>query len=87
MRKKQIEEKLGISYEEFITMDYDEQRKLIEDRIGDKIQPDYRQYIDGIPIDENHIMSREKTDRRIDEITASGSKKLIKKLLNPFHKK
>ena len=85
--KRQIEEKLGISYDEFEKMDYYEQRKLIEEKTGKKVKLDYRLHIDGIPIDEDHIMTINQVDRRIDELTATGPKKIIKKLLNSLTKK
>lgn len=85
--KRQIEEKLGISYDEFEKMDYYEQRKLIEEKTGKKVKLDYRLHIDGIPIDEDHIMTINQVDRRIDELTATGPKKILKKLLNSLTKK
>lgn len=85
--KRQIEEKLGISYEEFEKMDYYKQQRLIEERTGKKIQPDFRLHIDGIPIDEDHIMTMDQVDRKIDELTATGPKKILKRLLNSFVKK
>ena len=85
--RRVIERELGISYDEFDKMDYDEQHKLIEKITGREIQIDDRRYIDGIPMDEDHIMTMEQADRRIDEITATGPKKLIRKLIKPFHKK
>ena len=85
--KRQIEERLGISYEEFEKMDYYKQQKLIEERTGKKIQPDYRLHIDGIPIDEDHIMTMDQVDRKMDELIATGPKKILKRLLNSFIKK
>ena len=85
--KRQIEEKLGISYEEFDNMDYYEQRKLIEEKTGKKVKLDYRLHTDGIPIDEDHILTINQVDRRIDELTATSPKKLLKNLLNSFVKK
>lgn len=84
LAKRQIEKKLGISYEEFEKMDYDEQHKLIEERTSKKITVDHRLYIDGIPMDEEHIITMEQVDKKIDKLTDSGPKKLLKRI---FHKK
>lgn len=87
LAKRQIEKKLGISYNEFEQLDLDEQHKLIEQITGKKLKPDYRFHIDGIPIDENHIMTMEQVDERIDELTESGPKRFLKRLLKTFDKK
>lgn len=78
--KRNIERKLGIPYEEFELLDLDEQHKLIEKVTGKKLQPDYRLHIDGIPIDENHIMTREKIDKRIETITEDNPKSFFKRM-------
>ena len=85
--KREIEKKLGISYSEFEQLDFDEQKKLIEQKTGKKIQYDYRLHIDGIPMDEDHIITREKIDRQIDTLNSSGPKKILKRLLRPFNKR
>lgn len=77
LAKKELEKELGIPYSEFEMLDLDEQHKLIEKKTGKKIKPDYRLYIDGIPMDENHVITRAQANRRIEEITATGPKKNI----------
>ncbi len=66
--KKQIEENFGIPYEEFCNLDSEIIDKLIETKIGKKLKPDYRQIIDGIPIDKKHIITRSQIDRQITKI-------------------
>ncbi len=78
--KREIERKLGIPYEEYEKLDIDEQHKLIEQKTGKKFKYDTRLYIDGIPIDEDHIITREQIDRKIDEVVESGPKRLLKRI-------
>lgn len=78
--KREIEKKSGISYEEYEKLDIDEQHKLIEQKTRKKFKYDTRLYIDGIPIDKDHIITREQNDRKIDEIVESGPKKLLKRI-------
>ncbi len=85
--KREIERKLGIPYSEFEQLDFDEQHKLIEQKTGKKFKYDYRLYIDGMPMDENHIITREQIDKQIDELTSSSPKRFLKRLLRPFNKK
>ena len=85
--KRQIERLLGISYSEFEELDYLEQQKLIEQKLGKKIKYDNRLYIDGIPMDNEHIITIQQIDRQIDELTTCGPKKILKQLLKPFNKK
>ena len=85
--KREIERKLGISYSEFEQLDFAEQQKLIEQKTSKKLKYDHRLYIDGIPMDKNHIITREQIDGKMDELTSSGPKKFLKQLLRPFNKK
>ena len=78
--KREIERKLGIPYEEYEQLDTDEQHKLIEQKTGKKFKYDTRLYIDGVPIDEDHIITREQIDRKIEEIFESGPKRLLKRI-------
>lgn len=81
--KQQIEKELGISYSDFEKLDLDEQHKLIEQKNGKELKPDYRLYIDGMPMDDNHIITRKQIDKKIDKIVYGGPlKRLIKKLRN-----
>lgn len=78
LAKRQLERKLGISYQEYEKLDTDEQNKLIEQKTGKKVEPDYRLYIDGIPMDDDHIVIREQIDKQIDNLNQSGSKRVLK---------
>ena len=84
--KKTLEQKLGIPYEEFESLDFDEQERLIEEKTGKKITYDTRLYIDGIPMDEEHIIRMEDVDKRIDKMLYRGPKGLIRRLKNVFKK-
>ena len=75
-----VEKKLGIPYETFEKLDLDEQHRLIEQKTKKKVKPDYRLFIDGIPIDEEHIITGIQIDKRIDELAEREPKKLLKKL-------
>ncbi len=85
--RREIERKLGIPYSEFKQLDFHEQQKLIEQKIGNTIKYDIRLYIDGIPMDDNHIITKKQIDRRIEELTSSGPERFLKRLLRPFNKK
>ena len=78
--KRRIEKKLGIPYEEYEKLDIEEQHKLIEQKTGKKVKPDCRLYIDGIPMDEEHIITREQNDKKIDKLTESIPKRLLKRI-------
>lgn len=84
LAKRQIEIKLGIPYEEYIKLDIDERYKLIKQKTGKKVKPDYRLYVDGIPMDDEHIITKDKIDKKIDKLTESSSKRLFKRI---FQKK
>ncbi len=66
-----IERKLEIPYSEFEQLDFDEQKELIEQKTGKKFKYDHRLHI----------------DREIDELTSSGPKKFLKRLLISSNKK
>lgn len=78
--KRMVERKLGISWEDYESLDFDEQQKLIESKTGKKTTYDHRLYIDGIPMDEEHIITRDQIDKKIDELTESGPKRLLKRI-------
>jgi len=86
MAKRNIERTLGISYSEFEKLDLNQQNKLIEQKTGKKLKPDYRLRIDGIPINDEHIITEEQANKRIDELTSSGPKKILKRFLNCIKK-
>lgn len=83
LAKRELERILGISYDEYKKMNTDERYKLIKKRTGKKVKPDHRLYIDGIPMDKNHIITRKQIDKRINE---SGPRKLLRKVLEPLKK-
>lgn len=85
--KREIERKLGISYDEFEQLDLDEQHKLIEQKTGEKIKPDFRLNIDEIPMDNNHIIKNEQANLDIEMITASTPKRILKKIFKPLNRK
>ena len=78
--KRLVELKLGISYDEYEKLDIEEQHKLIEQKIGRKVSLDYKLHIDGIPIDDEHVITRQQVDKRIDGIVKSKPKRLLRKL-------
>ena len=86
MAKRNIEKTLGISYSEFEKLDLNQQHKLIEQKTGKEVKPDYRLRIDGIPIDDEHIITEEQANKRIDELRSSGPKKILKRLFNCIKK-
>ena len=51
---EQIEKKTGMTYEEFNKLDIDEQNKML---YGGKLKYDTRVHIDGVPIDDKHIIT------------------------------
>lgn len=57
-----------------------------EEKTGKKITYDTRLYIDGIPMDEEHIIRMEDVDKRIDKMLYRGPKGLIRRLKNVFKK-
>lgn len=80
LAKRMVERKLGISWEEYESLDFDEQQKIIESKTGKKPTYDHRLYIDGIPMDEEHIITRKQIDKKIDKIVESGPKRLLKRI-------
>ncbi len=78
--KETIELTLGIPYEEFELLDFAEQQKLIEQKNGKKFKYDTRLFIDGIPIDEDHLVTKEQLDQQIDERFCKDSKPGILRL-------
>lgn len=85
--KRYVESKLGIPYSEYEELSIEEQHKLIEEKTGKKVKPNYLLHIDGIPMDENHMYTSEKANKAIDKITESTPKRVIKKVLNKLKPK
>lgn len=80
LAKREVEKVLGISYEEFEQLDFDEQRALIKEKTGKEPGIDCRYCIDCIPIDEDHIVTMEDIDKRIDKLGESLPKRILKKI-------
>ena len=78
--KCDIERKLGIPYCEFELLDLEEQHKLIEKISNKKMKPDLRMRINGIPIDDEHVLTSEKTEKKFNEIIDGKAKSFIKRL-------
>lgn len=78
--KRLVELKLGISYDEYEKLDIEEQHKLIEQKIGRKVSFDYKLHIDGIPIDDEHVITRQQVDKRIAGIIKSKPKRRVRRL-------
>lgn len=78
--KRLVELKLSISYDEYEKLDIEEQHKLIEQKIGRKVSFDYKLHIDGIPIDDEHVITRQQVDKRIAGIVKSKPKRLLRRL-------
>ncbi len=74
--KKQIEEKFGIPYEEFCELDPEIITGLIETKIDKKLKLDYRQFIDGIPIDKAYTITKEE----IDKSAYNGFQRVMRKI-------
>lgn len=78
--KKIVETKLGIPYEEYEKLDWQEQYKLIEEKTGQKVLPNYLLHLDGIPMDKDHMFTNEKANKAIDKITESTPKRLLRSI-------
>ena len=78
--KRLVELKLGIPYDEYEKLDIDEQHKLIEQKIGRKVSFDYKLHIDGIPIDDEHVITRQQVDKRIAGIVKNKPKRRLRRL-------
>ena len=79
--KENISRAIGLPFDEIVNMDFEDLEKHIEQRIGKKPTYDLRLRIDGIPIDEEHIITIEQVDKELDKIT-SGPKLVLKRKNN-----
>lgn len=86
--KRIVSQRIGIPYEEFDQLDLDEQQRIIESVNGKKMGYDLRHYIDGIPLDRDHIVTMEDAEKRMDELCGfRGSiNKIFIKFINRFKK-
>ena len=83
--KKEIEESLGIPYDEYEKLDIDEQHKLIEKKTGKKFKYDTSFYIDGVPVEEDSFLSLNEVNEFFDKLKHE-SKNVIKKILRNKNK-
>ncbi|MBQ7141294.1 MAG: hypothetical protein IJO32_07325 [Bacilli bacterium] len=79
---EKIKRIVGISYEEYSKLNIDEKHKLIEQKTGKKVKPDHRLNIDGIPMDDEHIIKMNEVDNYLTNLT----KKVKRKSKNIFKK-
>ena len=76
--KEHISVLMGLPFDEIINMDYEELERYIELKIGKKPEWDLKKRIDGIPLDDEHILTLEQVDKELDKIT-NEQRLLLKK--------
>ena len=76
--KENISRAIGLPFDEIVNMDFEDLEKHIEQRIREKSTYDLRLRIDGIPIDEEHIITIEQIDKDLSE-NSSGPKVTLKR--------
>lgn len=79
--KENISRTIGLPFDEIVNMDFEDLEKYIEQRIGEKPTYDLRLRIEGIPIDEEHIITIEQVDKELDK-TTNGPKLVLKRKNN-----
>ena len=79
--KENISRTIGLPFDEIVNMDFEDLEKYIEQRIGKKPTYDLRLRIEGIPIDEEHIITIEQVDKKLDK-TTNGPKLVLKRKNN-----
>ena len=75
--KENISKAIGLPFDEIVNMDFEDLEKHIKQRIEKKPTYDLRLRIDGIPIDEEHIITIEQVDKELDK-TTNGSKLVLR---------
>lgn len=75
--KENISKAIGLPFDEIVNMDFEDLEKNIEQRIEKKPTYDLRLRIDGIPIDEEHIITIEQVDKELDK-TTNGPKLVLR---------
>lgn len=75
--KENISKAIGLPFDEIVNMDFEDLEKNIEQRIEKKPTYDLRLRIDGIPIDEEHIITIEQVDKKLDK-TTNGPKLVLR---------
>lgn len=75
--KNNISRIVGLPFEKIIEMDFEDLEKHIEQKIGKRPTYDLRMRIDGIPMDEEHIITMEQVDKELDRIIV-GPKLMLK---------
>ena len=66
--KKHISILMGLPFDEIINMDYEELERYIEQKIGKKPEWDLQKRIDGIPLDDEHILTLEQVNKGLDKM-------------------
>ena len=79
--KENISRTIGLPFDEIVNMDFEDLEKYIEQRIGEKPTYDLRLRIEGIPIDEELIITIEQVDKELDK-TTNGPKLVLKRKNN-----
>ena len=69
--KQSIARITGLPFEELDALSPDEFSKYLEEKTGKKATYDTRYRINGIPIDDDHIITMGEVDQKIDEISRS----------------
>ena len=78
--KANVSRTIGLPFEKIVNMDVEDLEKHIEQKKEKKTTCDLRIRVDGIPIDQEHIVTMEQVDKKIDEIT--NEHKLVLKRKN-----
>lgn len=76
--KENISKAIGLPFEEIVNMNLEDLEKHIQERMKKKLIYDLRLRIDGIPMDEEHIITIEQVDKELKE-TTSGPKLVLKR--------
>lgn len=79
--KENISRVIGLPFDEIVNMDFEDLEQHIEQKIGKKPTYDLRMRIDGIPMDEEHIITIEQVDKEFDK-TTSGPRLVLKRKNN-----
>lgn len=79
--KENISKAIGLPFDEIVNMDFEDLEKHIEQKIGKKPTYDLRMRIDGISMDEEHIITIEQVDKELDK-TTSGPRLVLKRKNN-----
>lgn len=59
---------MGLPFDEIVSMNYEELERYIERKIGKTPEWDLKKRIDGIPLDDEYILTLEQVDKELDKI-------------------